>query len=60
MCPQFMRGFVPHSMERTASGRILVRWSESGSTEVAGQDEFDTVLAAVGACDRPCLHGLPS
>lgn len=39
-----LTGVVPVSIERAASGKLLVTYSTGEA------DEFDTVLAAVGTC----------
>jgi len=44
---RFIRQSVPVSVEKTAAGKLNVKWKDVSSGEETGE-EFDTVLMAVG------------
>jgi thioredoxin reductase (NADPH) len=45
---KFIRGAIPASVEKTASGKIKVSWKPTTGEGEMVSDEFDTVLLAIG------------
>jgi len=45
---KFIRGAIPASIEKAASGKIKVSWKSSTAEGGMASDEYDTVLLAIG------------
>mmetsp|Transcript_16361 Transcript_16361/g.39914 ORF Transcript_16361/g.39914 Transcript_16361/m.39914 type:complete len:503 (-) Transcript_16361:39-1547(-) len=45
---KFIRGCIPHAMEKLPSGKVKVSWKPTGGGDAIESDEYDTVLIAIG------------